>query len=141
MINALNKIRILGCGNMSLIYAKLLKNSDNPKENQVVLIAKDEERKNQLKQKNLGIVELIHSRAISESSIVLLAVKPQDFTVVGQALKGRIKPDSLVISIMAGINISTIQNSLGHQWIIRAMPNAPALYGKGITVFCNSIDL
>lgn len=141
MINALNKISILGCGNMGLIYAQLLKNSDIPKENQVVLIAKDEERKNQLKQKNLGIVELIHSRAISESSIVLLAVKPQDFTVVGQALKGRIKPDSLVISIMAGINISTIQNSLSHQWIIRAMPNAPALYGKGITVFCNSIDL
>jgi pyrroline-5-carboxylate reductase len=141
MLKTFNKISIIGCGNMGLIYAQLLKNNGLQDEKQVVLIAKNEEQKNRLNKVRIGVVELINSEVISESSLILLAVKPQDFSIVGQALKGRIKPDALVISIMAGINISTLQNSLSHQWIVRAMPNAPALYGKGITVFCNSIGL
>jgi pyrroline-5-carboxylate reductase len=138
---ASKKICIIGCGNMGLIYAQLLRDCISEDEKNIVLIAKDEVSKSNLSQKKLGIVDLISSQEITESDILLLAVKPQDFSFVSQNLKGRIKSDALVISVMAGINVSALQNSLNHSSIIRAMPNAPAQYGKGVTVFCNSSGL
>lgn len=67
------------------------------------------------------------------SDIIVLAVKPQILAAVARdlapALAGR-----LVISIAAGIRASDLARWLGgHQRIVRAMPNTPALIGMGMT--------
>jgi pyrroline-5-carboxylate reductase len=49
-------------------------------------------------------------------------------------LSGLVNEEQLIISIAAGITIDTIRTALGPQIsIIRAMPNTPALIGKGIS--------
>lgn len=41
----------------------------------------------------------------------------------------------LVISIMAGVTIETLQEGLGIKKVVRAMPNLPAQVGKGMTSY------
>lgn len=76
-----------------------------------------------------------NSAAARDADIVVLSVKPQSLSKVGKDLHSRISPDSLVLSIIAGTRISTLQNTLFHDRIVRAMPNTPGQLGKGMTVW------
>ena len=64
---------------------------------------------------------------------LVIAVKPQSFREAGPALKSFTGPDTLVVSIMAGMTIASLQEVCGGA-IVRAMPNTPAAIGRGITV-------
>jgi pyrroline-5-carboxylate reductase len=64
---------------------------------------------------------------------LVLAVKPQTFGDAGPALRLRIGPATLVVSIMAGTTIAALDAACGGN-IVRAMPNTPAAIGRGITV-------
>lgn len=72
--------------------------------------------------------------AIDAESIVL-AVKPQVLDRVLPGLKGKIAPEAIVLSIMAGVRISTLRRGLAHESIVRSMPNTPAQVGQGMTVW------
>lgn len=65
--------------------------------------------------------------------VLVLAVKPQVMPQVLADLKPSVGSHTLVISIAAGINLSTIAKGLGTERIIRTMPNTPAQIGKGVT--------
>ncbi len=132
---------IVGCGNMGLIYAQFLLEGKWVEKENLLLIEKNEDRRNELRLKNIGIVETPGCKLFGESDLILLAVKPQDFADLSSHLKGKVKSTAVVISIMAGITITHIQQFLDHQHVVRAMPNAPALYAKGMTVFCMSNGL
>lgn len=73
--------------------------------------------------------------APSESSIIVLAVKPQQFASVAEQAKSFVGPGSLAISIMAGVRLAQLSRRLGTQRVIRAMPNTPGAIGRGVTVF------
>jgi pyrroline-5-carboxylate reductase len=73
--------------------------------------------------------------AIDGAQIVVLSVKPQVMHGVLEQLAGRIAPDALVLSIVAGARIETVTGMLGHATIVRAMPNTPAQIGLGMTVW------
>lgn len=75
--------------------------------------------------------------------VIILAVKPQVMEAVADSLKHLIspstKPAPLVLSIAAGKRIGFFENIFGlHTPIVRAMPNTPALIGKGTTVLCGN---
>jgi pyrroline-5-carboxylate reductase len=129
------KISIIGCGNMGLIYARAFLKYDIVSKNNLLLAEKNEQRKQELQQLNVGEVTVVNDPKISESDIIIIAVKPQDFLSMASELKQVIKPENLIISIMAGITINTIQQHLGTQNIVRAMPNSPAEAGMGMTGF------
>ena len=69
------------------------------------------------------------------AGIVVLSVKPQRLDKVLSGLKGVIQPDALVLSIVAGAPITKISTGLGHDLVVRSMPNTPAQIGQGITVW------
>lgn len=70
------------------------------------------------------------------SDIILLSVKPQDIRKVLVDIAGYVVHRHLVISIAAGIDVATLEWSLGKkQKIIRVMPNMPALIGQGASTF------
>ncbi len=66
---------------------------------------------------------------------VVLAVKPQVFPAVASAMRPALEPDQLVISIMAGVTLQTLEFELGSTRVVRAMPNTPAQVGRGVTVW------
>lgn len=73
--------------------------------------------------------------AVAEADIVVLGVKPQMLSRVLPELMGRIRPEALVLSIAAGVKMETLALGLGHQHVVRSMPNTPAQIGEGITVW------
>lgn len=73
--------------------------------------------------------------AVRGADIVVLSIKPQSLLKVGKDLHSKIHPDALVLSIIAGTRIATLQNKLYHDRIVRAMPNTPGQLGKGMTVW------
>jgi pyrroline-5-carboxylate reductase len=73
--------------------------------------------------------------AARDADVILLSVKPQTLTKVGHELGGHLRPDQLVVSIVAGANCRVLTNLLGHREVVRSMPNTPAQIGRGVTVW------
>ena len=76
-----------------------------------------------------------NSDAARDSDVVVLAIKPQLLRRVVPELKGAIRPDTLVLSIVAGAPTQAICAGLEHEAVIRAMPNTPSQIGCGVTVW------
>lgn len=73
--------------------------------------------------------------ALQNAEAVILAVKPQVMPHVMEQMNGRVGSDQMVLSIAAGIKLDTLSRGLGHDALVRAMPNTPAQIGKGITMW------
>ncbi|MEP0519413.1 MAG: pyrroline-5-carboxylate reductase [Hyphomicrobiales bacterium] len=70
--------------------------------------------------------------------LLMLAIKPQMMSSVLPGLAGFAKRenahDMMVLSVAAGTTVATLSSAFGSQvLIIRAMPNTPALVGRGVT--------
>lgn len=78
---------------------------------------------------------LTHSETVAEDAFdtVVLAVKPQAMASALPPVRAAVRPDTTVISVAAGTTVATIARHLGDLAIVRAMPNTPALIGRGIT--------
>lgn len=74
----------------------------------------------------------------SPVDILVLAVKPQAFAKVAPSAAGWVGPDTLVVSIMAGVTIARVSDALKAARIARAMPNTPGAIGMGVTGYCLS---
>ena len=101
----------------------------------LLLIEKSTERGQALTAEQAGVVVDTIGPRVRETDLIILSVKPQDFSSVHEALRDVIRPTQLVLSIMAGISIEKIQTVLAHPLVVRAMPNTPALLGMGMTAF------
>jgi pyrroline-5-carboxylate reductase len=73
--------------------------------------------------------------AAGAAGVVLLAVKPQTLPEMLPALRGAIHPEALLLTILVGTPIETLRSGLGHEAIVRAIPNLPAQIGEGMTVW------
>lgn len=71
-----------------------------------------------------------NQEVFEQADCVMLAVKPQH---AAAALKpiDRTSGDPLVISIMAGVTISRVQELTKANRVVRVMPNTPCLVGEG----------
>lgn len=72
---------------------------------------------------------------------VVLAVKPQVFSAIGDALRPFAARDALFVSIMAGITLQGLGDALGSGRVVRTMPNTPAAIGQGITAAVSGRDV
>ena len=72
---------------------------------------------------------------VSDCRAIVLAVKPQVFPAVASAMRPSLEPKQLVISIMAGVTLDTLEGKLGTSRVVRSMPNTPAQIGQGLTVW------
>ena len=69
--------------------------------------------------------------ALRQAATVVWAVKPQVFGEAAAACAGLLG-DALQLSVMAGIRSDAIVDASGSARVVRAMPNTPALIGRGI---------
>jgi pyrroline-5-carboxylate reductase len=79
-----------------------------------------------------------NASAARQAGVVVLSVKPQKLDAVLAGLRGQIQPPALVLSIVAGASIDKISTALGHDRVVRSMPNTPAQISQGITVWTAS---
>lgn len=129
-----DEITFIGYGNMgSAIVEGILR--DNLFKN--IKIVENDKSKFNRKNQNLNFEEKI-TEQISSSKYIFLCVKPQSFKTLAKQLNNKLSEDQIIISIMAGIKIPTIENYLNHYQVVRVMPNTPAQVSKGISVWISS---
>jgi pyrroline-5-carboxylate reductase len=93
------------------------------------------DRREQL-QREYGIrVVASNGEAAENADVILLGIKPQMLARVGSELRPCLHRGQLVLSIMAGATTTALTRVLGHDQVIRSMPNTPARLGKGMTVW------
>lgn len=76
-----------------------------------------------------------NAEAVEGADIVLLAIKPQMLARVGREIGPHLRRGQLVISVLAGATTRALTATLGHDQVVRSMPNTPARLGKGMTVW------
>lgn len=73
---------------------------------------------------------------VSESDLIIIAVKPDQVAGVLQELRGAGTPRHLVLSIAAGVTLASLEAAA---WpgarMIRVMPNTPALVGASASAY------
>ncbi|HTY44894.1 MAG TPA: pyrroline-5-carboxylate reductase [Patescibacteria group bacterium] len=123
----MRKIGILGFGTMGSAIAERLKGHY-----EVCVFDKDQSKTHNLQ--GIDVAADICALVIW-SDVLILAVKPQDFSGILAEIKPLIA-EKLVISIAAGIPAASIETALGKVRVIRVMPNLPAKIGKGMICLC-----
>jgi len=81
-----------------------------------------------------------HGKLLEGAQIVVLAVKPQVMPAVLEGISGHLGSGHLVVSIAAGVTLSTLAAALptGTR-LVRVMPNTPCLVGLGASCYsCGS---
>jgi pyrroline-5-carboxylate reductase len=132
-------ITFIGGGNMGrALISGLLANGFNS--NQISVVEANAATALKLQEdfgiKGIGSLEQL-TFDFSKNNAVVMAIKPQDFHIVARDLAPKLKYASasspLILSIAAGIRLKDMSRWLDHARCVRAMPNTPALIGKGIT--------
>lgn len=126
---------------MGLTYARGFLKSHIVELGNMYILEKSPEKAEELRSFEIGRVFGNPGDYIKEMDLIVLAVKPQDINRLFNSIKDYIDPQQLVLSIMAGIKISTIAKGLNAAKVIRAMPNLPAQIGAGMTVYTSSEDV
>jgi pyrroline-5-carboxylate reductase len=127
------KMAFIGGGNMgeAILSALLERKLSTPAGICVSDISR--ERRDYLKERYGVAVTESNREAVRKKDIIVLAVKPQNMPEVMAGLKGCLESVQLVLSIAAGVRISTLCQGLGHKRVVRSMPNTPAQIGLGIS--------
>jgi pyrroline-5-carboxylate reductase len=73
--------------------------------------------------------------AVREADVILLGIKPQMLNKVGREIGPHLRRGQLVLSVLAGATTAALTGILGHDQVVRSMPNTPARLGKGVTVW------
>ncbi len=76
------KIAIIGCGNMGMAFANSFIQYNLVKKEDLLLIEKNKERGDILQEQKAGVVVDTISEKISSVNLVILSVKPQDYSSV-----------------------------------------------------------
>lgn len=131
------KLAVLGAGNMAegILGGALDKGVVRPE--QVCASDPVEPRRQLFEEKFAVRVTPDNAQAAEGANVVLLSVKPQTFHAEAANLAKGVCKDCCIISIMAGIPISVIEERLGGQArVVRVMPNLPIRVGAGVAGVC-----
>lgn len=103
---------------------------------ETVFLVETDQAKRETLQKRLGInlVETLEGLA-RECRLIILAVKPQVLPVVLQELEPAINQNHLIISIVAGISLATLEKQMSQGRFVRVMPNTAARIRRGIAAY------
>lgn len=125
------ELGVIGGGNMAqaILNGVFLGKFLEPRQ---VVVHDPSPLRQQLLAAEFGLVLAPDNKVCAASRHVLLAVKPQVVKTVLEEIAPIIKPDTVVVSIAAGIGTGFIDHALGGRGrIIRVMPNIPMLVGAG----------
>jgi len=138
-MNAVQKIGFIGAGNMAtaLISGLIKAGYDH---SSIYASSPEKDHLKKLKKEFSVNVTEYNKEVFLASSIIVLAVKPNVIVNVLEEFSEIISDNEcLIISIVAGLEIKSIQAMIGpEKKIIRAMPNTPASLGMGVSALTHN---
>ena len=127
----MTNVALIGGGRMgSALLGGLLDGGWDP--DAVSVAEVDPERRRALEQE-FPKVRVVPSPAwaVADADVVIVAVKPGDVAASLEAAETSLRPETLVLSIAAGVTIAALEALVPGRPVVRAMPNTPALVGLG----------
>ncbi|WP_164962447.1 pyrroline-5-carboxylate reductase [Rubrivivax sp. JA1026] len=125
-----SNIAFIGGGNMAgALIGGLLKSGRAPAS---ILVVEPFAAQRERLQREFGLEPLAEAGpALASAGIVVWAVKPQLFHDAAAPCSAHVG-GALQLSVMAGVRSDAIARASGSQRVVRAMPNTPALIGRGV---------
>jgi pyrroline-5-carboxylate reductase len=129
---AQTRLAFIGGGNMAgAIFGGLIA-AQGGSAGSITVVEPWDEQRARLAAAHPGLKVLAQADAsLGQAQLVVWAVKPQSFAEAAAAA-ARWVGGALQLSVMAGIRSDAIARAAGTERVVRAMPNTPALIGRGI---------
>jgi pyrroline-5-carboxylate reductase len=131
-----HRIGLIGAGQMATALAQGFVKAGLTAPDRLMVSDPDEQARQRFAH-TLGVAATSDNLAVaSQSTVLFLAVKPQQLAAAATGLRGKIPADCLIVSIAAGVRLKTLGELLGadHR-IVRVMPNTPCLIGEGACAY------
>jgi len=134
-----NRLAIIGCGNIGLsLLQGLLKDKTIPAGN-ITVTRRNIDELSHLTGSGVKLTS-DNSRAVQNSDIVVIAVKPYNIVSILEEIKDLLNSGNhILVSVTAGVTIKEIQEQIkGPLPVFRAMPNISASVGKSVSCICHN---
>jgi len=132
------RISFIGGGVMAKAFVESLLAKGIVSEDDVMVSSRSWATLEVMRERHHVHTTLSNHEAVQFGDIVLLAVKPQNLERVFADIKGAMRPEQVLLSIVAGAGIERLREGTGHDRIVRCMPNTPVQIGAGVTVWMAS---
>ncbi|MED0865728.1 MULTISPECIES: pyrroline-5-carboxylate reductase [Bacillus] len=129
------KVAFIGAGSMAEgMIAGIVRSGQMPLDQIYATNRQNQLRLDELT-KRYGIqTGAMDSFPFEEMDMLILAMKPKDAEAALESLKPRIQPDQLIMSVLAGVKLSYIEDMLHEgQPVMRVMPNTSSTIGASAT--------
>jgi pyrroline-5-carboxylate reductase len=126
------KIGFIGAGNMTQALVKGMVESKEIKANHILISNRTPGKLIKLSEQFQVQTRANNEEIISECDVVILAMKPQDFSTALEGLTSQFNENQIVVSLAAGIPFETLQKQIPAGRLVRLMPNTPSLIGRGV---------
>ena len=134
------KIAVIGAGNLGKAIAYGLLKSKIVKPKDLTLSRRHISSLSDFKQKGVHITT-DNIEAISNSNIILLAVKPYKFDEVIDEIKSHLTTKHILVSMVTGVDINRIKSKIDKPIsIFRAMPNTAIAIQESMTCISSAIE-
>lgn len=132
VFSGINSIGFMGCGNMAQAIIKgLIDNKVIPA--QKIFVSNRSPGKPIKLRDQYGInIANSNEELVESAQVIVLSMKPQDLLAAIDPLGGIFSEKQIVISLAAGVKLSTLKKHLPLLRWIRLMPNTPTLIGQGL---------
>jgi pyrroline-5-carboxylate reductase len=131
----MKKLAIIGAGSMAEAFISgILENSLIDRKNVWVTNNSNVDRLQKLQERHGVRTTYDLNELFAGADMVILSMKPKDAATAIQHIREYLTEQMLVVSVLAGVSMSTIQTLAGLPIaIVRAMPNTSAAVGKSAT--------
>lgn len=153
MSGIFSKIAIIGCGAMGEAFLNALLQRKLTSPSRIICSCATSKRCSYLANKygvmaitdNLQVLESLGGQddtaAQSGQELVFLAIGPQALPQIMAELRGKFRSHQILLSILAGVSLNTLQEGFEHACVVRAMPNLPAKVAEAMTVWIASHEV
>jgi len=127
------KVAIIGGGNIGVALARGLARSGEYEAQNIVITRRREKKLDKLASEGFQVGNN-NRLAVSNVSVVVLAVLPQQIKAVINEIKDDLNNSQLLVSVVSGVSIQNIADLVGKDLhVIRAMPNTAISIGESMT--------
>lgn len=132
----MNRIAVIGCGNLGSAIAEGLLDAKFCDSSQLTLTKRKIQQIDSFSRRGVRVTD-DNLSAVENSDVIILAVKPLQAAEVLQEIGAALTEEKLLISLVTGLHISEIECRLFNPAaVIRAMPNTAVAVGESMTCIC-----
>jgi pyrroline-5-carboxylate reductase len=138
-VNMSKRIAIIGGGNLGAAIAEGLINSEFSRPVELTITRRNLSSLSRFAERGC-MVYSDNRKAIRDSEIIILAVKPYNFSDIIEEVKSAFNPKKhVVVSVITGVWIEQLQQAIGKPVpVFRAMPNTAIAIQQSITCLSSS---